>query len=314
MALTKIVSRRWAFFKRRNYLVFFVCLVIATLLWLLLAFNDLSSTRLSVPIRYINLPEHNILKEKLPQKAEIEISGTGYHLLRYLMRPSLGEIIVDGRNTGIIKDRAFISTYHAIEFFNRQHGDIKMVTIAPDTIFFKFLNKGLVHLPVKVATYLDFAPEFDLKDSLEIIPDSISVSGPFELLTNLSVIETTPLILSKINRSGSHKVRIKQPQAELSYDPSEITINLNVDRTTEARITVPIQYSGQASLRFEPQAVTLVFQVALSNYSKIKAADFWVSAEDADESNNAEKLRLVLKRSPYYAKKISLMPEFVNLQ
>ena len=229
------------------------------------------------------------------------------------MRPSLGEIIVDGRNTGIKKDRAFISTYHAIEFFNRQHGDIKMVTITPDTIFFKFLNKGLVRLPIKVATYLDFAPEFDLKDSLQIKPDSISVSGPFELLKSLSIIETTPLILSGINSSGNHKVRIKNPQAELSYDPSEISIRLNVDRTTEARITVPIQYSGQASLKFEPQTVTLVFQVALSNYSKIKAADFWVTAETANAGDSVGKMRLVLKRSPYYAKKISLLPEFVNL-
>ncbi|MFN5317897.1 MAG: CdaR family protein [Bacteroidia bacterium] len=314
MALTKLVSHRWAFFRRRNYLAFFVCLIIAALLWLLLAFNNLSSTHLSVPIRYINLPEHNILKEKLPHKAEIEISGTGYHLIRYLMRPSLGEIIVDGRNTGIKKDRAFISTYHAIEFFNRQHGDIKMVNIAPDTIFFKFLNKGLVRLPVKVASYLDFAPEFDLKDSLKITPDSISVSGPFELLKNLGAVETTPLILSGINTSGSHKVRIKNPQAELSYDPSEITINLNVDRTTEARITVPIQSEEQASLKFEPQTVTLVFQVALSNYSKIKAADFWVSAEAANDGEPSGKMRLVLKRSPYYAKKISLLPEFVNLR
>jgi YbbR domain-containing protein len=314
MALTKIVSRRWAFFRRRNYLVFFICLIIASLLWLLLAFNNLSSTRLIVPIRYINLPEHNVLKEKLPQKAEIEISGTGYHLIRYLMRPSLGEIIVDGRNTGIKKDRAFICTYHAIDFFNRQHGEIKMVNIAPDTIFFKFLNKGLVRLPVKVSTYLDFAAEFDLKDSLQIKPDSVSVSGPFEMLKSISAIETSPLILNGINSSGSYKVRIKNPQAELSYDPSEISIHLNVDRTTEARLVVPIQYNGQALLKFEPQTVTLVFQVALSNYSKIKAADFWVSAETANAGDSTGKMRLVLKRSPYYAKKISLLPEFVNLR
>jgi hypothetical protein len=314
MALTKIVSHRWAFFRRRNYLVFFVCLMISALLWLLLAFNNLSSTRLSVPIRYINLPEHNILKEKLPQKAEIEISGTGYHLLRYLMRPSLGEIIVDGRNTGIKKEMAFISTYHAIEHFNRQHGDIKMVTIEPDSIFFKFLNKGLVRLPVKAATYLDFAPEFDLKDSLQTMPDSVSVSGPFELLKNLSVVETAPLILRGINASGSHSVRIKQTHAELSYDPSDITIRLNVDRTTEARITLPIQSNEQASLKFEPQTVTLVFQVALSNFPKIKAADFLVAAETAQSRNTSGQMRLVLKRSPYYAKKITLLPEFVTLR
>jgi hypothetical protein len=309
MARTKSALFRSAFFRRRNLLAFAICLLISSLLWILMAFNNFYTSTIKVPIRFINLPEKNILTEKLPIEAEIGISGSGYHLLSYRFRPKLAEILIDGRNIGFKNQLGFISTYHAIDYFNRQHGDIKVLHINPDTLFFQFIDKGFKKVPVVVNSYLDFEREFDLRDSLVIRPDSIEVSGPIEKLESLERIEAQPLIVRKLNKSATYSLKIKAPDAQLSYAPAEVAVTVNVDRFTEARITLPVrELNGKTT---DPRIVTVVFQVAFSHYDKIKAADFEISTDSSGAAGG--KQRLIVKSAPYYAKKISILPSMVKV-
>jgi hypothetical protein len=309
MARTKSGLFRSAFFRRRNLLAFAVCLAISSLLWLLMAFNNFYTSTIKVPIRYINIPEKNILTDKLPVEAEIDISGSGYHLLSYRFRPKLAEILVDGRNIGFKKQHGFISTFHAIDYFNRQHGDIKALHINPDTIFFSFIDKGFKKVPVVVNSYLNFEKEFDLRDSLDIRPDSVEVSGSIEKLNKIERVETQPLIARNLNKSGTYSLKIKAPDEQLSYAPAEIAVTVNVDRFTEARITLPVREPNGKTT--DPRIVTVVFQVAFSHYDKIKAADFEISTDSTLGSGG--KRRLIMKRTPYYAKKINILPTMVRV-
>jgi len=309
MARTKSGLFRSAFFRRRNLLAFAVCLAISSLLWLLMAFNNFYTSTIKVPIRYINIPEKNILTDKLPVEAEISISGSGYHLLSYRFRPKLAEILVDGRNIGFKNQLGFISTFHAIDYFNRQHGDIKALHINPDTIFFAFIDKGFKKVPVVVNSYIDFEKEFDLRDSLDIRPDSVEVSGSIEKLNTIERVETLPLIARNLNKTGTYSLKIKAPDTQLSYAPAEIAVTVHVDRFTEARITLPVREPNGKTT--DPRIVTVVFQVAFSHYDKIKAADFEISTDSTLGAGG--KQRLIMKRTPYYAKKISILPTMVRV-
>jgi hypothetical protein len=300
MVRTKSRLFRSAFFKRKNLFAFAVCLLISSLLWVLMAFNNFYTSTITVPIRYINLPEKSILTDKLPTEAAIDISGSGYHLLSYRFRPRLAEILIDGRNIGFKNQKGFISTYHAIDYFNRQHGDIKALHINPDTLFFQFIDKGFKKVPVEVHSYLDFEKEFDLRDSLIIRPDSIEISGPIEKLKGIERIETQALIAQKLNKSGTYSLRIKPP---------EIAVTVNVDRFTEARMTLPVHDSKGRTT--DPRIVTLVFQVAFSHYDKISSADFEISTDSLGSVGG--KQRLIVKRAPYYAKKMSILPSMVRV-
>jgi hypothetical protein len=296
MVRTKSRLFRSAFFKRKNLFAFAVCLLISSLLWVLMAFNNFYTSTITVPIRYINLPEKSILTDKLPTEAAIDISR-------------LAEILIDGRNIGFKNQKGFISTYHAIDYFNRQHGDIKALHINPDTLFFQFIDKGFKKVPVVVHSYLDFEKEFDLRDSLIIRPDSIEISGPIEKLKGIERIETQALIAQKLNKSGTYSLRIKPPDLQLSYAPSEIAVTVNVDRFTEARMTLPVHDSKGRTT--DPRIVTLVFQVAFSHYDKISSADFEISTDSLGSVGG--KQRLIVKRAPYYAKKMSILPSMVRV-
>jgi hypothetical protein len=308
MVRTKFNIFRSAFFKRRNLLVFAICFIISSILWVLMAINSFYTMQIAVPIRYINLPENNILPDKLPAEAEIEISGTGYQLLSYRMRPKQAEVLVDGRNIGFKEQRGFISTFHAIDYFNRQHGDVKALNVKPDTVFFEFINRGFKKVPVIVHSYLDFAVGFDLRDSLVIRPDSINISGPVDKIAQIDKVETVPLIAQRLSKSGTYSLKLKNYNPALSYAPAEVAVTVHVDRFTEAQITVPVKNAfGEIS---DPRIVTLSFLVAFSHYDKIKAADFEVVPDSSSSSTGLQ--NLIVKRSPYYAKNIKLSPRTVT--
>ena len=321
MARTKSTQVwRSALFNRRKIIVFLLCLAVSALLWLLLAFNGFYSTRFAVPVKYINMPIDHVLMESLPKKAEIEVSGSGFHLLTYRLRPQLAEIIIDGRNIGTMpageKNGSFLTTLHAIDYFNRLHGDIKALNIFPDTIFFNFFNRGYNKVPVEVSSFFEFVDQHGLVDSMQIKPDSVTITGPIELTGKITKVETDPLILTNLNKSGSYNLKIKPPNPEISFEPAEVAVHLEIDRFTEANVEVPVfieHLIQRDSLNVLPQTVQVVFQVALRNFKKIKSEDFQIVADVNDlKLQKGGRLILKVKKAPNYAKQIRLKPESVE--
>ena len=133
---------RSVLFSRRKIAVFGLCLVISTLFWVLLAFNEIYTTTITVPVRYVNMPEDQMLIDRLPAEVELEISGVGYRLLSYSLQPETAEITLDGMLTGINPGsknaEAFLATNGAVLFFNRLHNDVEALRVEPDTIHFTF--------------------------------------------------------------------------------------------------------------------------------------------------------------------------------
>lgn len=320
MAARNNSIKRKKFLSRKNLIVFFVCLSISTLFWFLLAFNGYYSTSITVPVEYINLPEKRMMVEKLPATVDISISGSGYQLLSYMLRPGNAKVLLDGRNIGVkpsLKDRnAFITTYHGIDFFNREHGDVKALNIQPDTIFFSFFNRGVQKVPVKLDASLSFRKQYYLTDSIRITPDSIIISGPAERLDSIFRIPTEKLKLDDIAESGIFTLKILQPDSLLSYEPLEVTVNLNVDKYTEVVYKVPVRMEhliSADSLDIYPAEVELSCMVALSNFNKLSASSFVVAADAFDlRESKSSKMMLYIREAPFFVRNIKIKPETIE--
>jgi hypothetical protein len=278
MVRTKNKILRSAFFKQKNLFAFALCMLISALIWVLMAFNSFYTTEIFVPIRYINLSENKILPDKLPSEAEIEISGSGYQLFSYRLRPKQAEAIIDGRNIGFKEEKGFISTFHAIDYFNRQHGNVKALNVKPDTVFLQFIDRGFKMVPVVVHSFLDFAPDFNLRDSLVIRPDSIQITGSIEEIARIDRVETQSLIAQELNKSVTYSLKLKAPTSEVA---------VNVNRFTKVRIAVPMKDSR--GRKTEPRIATLALQVAFSHYNKIKASDFEITLDTTLTTNRKQR-------------------------
>ena len=320
MARSKTSSALRTSLSRRKVTVFAICLMLASLFWVLLAFNENYSTKIRASVSYINMPENRMLIEKLPQTAEMFVNGSGYDLITYIIRPNLANIIIDGRYIGVKASsktgQAFVTTTSSIDFFNREHFDIKALNILPDTIFFSFFERGLKKIPVHLNRYLTFERQFSLSDSISINPDSILISGPFATLDSIKRIETEPLILNGLNKSGDYSVKIKKTSKLITYAPMEVGVHLEIDKFTEAELEVPIAIDHLTigdSVEIFPKQAKITYLVSLRNYNKVNPNLFRISADafDIRNSKNAN-LRLNIKQFPPYVQGIRIEPETVE--
>jgi YbbR domain-containing protein len=307
-------------FSRRNLLVFVVCLAISTLFWLLLAFNGFYSTSITVPVEYINMPEQRMMIEKLPQEVEITISGSGYQLISYWLRPDNGSVLLDGRNIGtkpaLKANNAFLTTFNGIDFFNRQHGDVKALNIQPDTIFFSFFNRGFRKVPIVLDAVLSFKKQYFLTDSIRLFPDSVMISGPSERMDSVFQIFTERLKLSDISTSGNFTLNILKPDSLLSYEPSLVDIKMEVDQYTEAVFAIPVRVEhliSTDSLDVFPEQVELTCLIALKDFNKVSASSFIIAADAFDlRDSKSNSMKLYVREAPSFVKNIRLKPETVD--
>jgi YbbR domain-containing protein len=266
------------------------------------------------------MPESRMMMEKLPREVDIQVSGTGYQLLSYLLQPDQAKVLLDGRSIGMSPStragEAFITTYPGIDFFNREHGDIKALNILPDTIHFNFFDRGYKKVPVHLNSYLDFARQFSLSDSIQLSPDSITLTGPIDVLDSIHTIETEALVLNKLDRSGVYTVKIKRPSDKLNYAPLEVSAKLQVDKYTEAMLDVPVfvdHLLSRDSLGIFPQTVKVKYLVSLKDYKKVNPKLFHIAADAFDLRNGkTENLRLYLRKVPPYVHHVSMEPETVE--
>jgi YbbR domain-containing protein len=309
-----------SFFKRRNVFVFGLCLLISTLFWFLLAFNGHYSATLKVPVEYINMPKERMLIEKLPTEVEITISGSGYQLISYWMQPKNAKVLLDGRNIGTKPSAktniAFLTTYTGIDFFNREHGDVKALHIQPDTLFLSFFNRGSKKVPVRLDLDLGFQKQYYFTDSIHIQPDSITISGPITRLDSIHSIYTEQLKLRDVNKSASYTLKLIQNDSALAYEPSSVDVRLSVDQFTEVVFDIPIRVEhllSSDSLDIFPNTIQLSCLVALKNFSQLKPSSFIVAADAFDLRNSRTKsLKLYLRQAPDYVKNVQLKPESVE--
>lgn len=266
------------------------------------------------------MPEERMLTEKLPSQIDISISGSGYQLISYWMQPNNAKVLLDGRNIGTRPSGnatiAFLTTYHGIDFFNREHSDVKALNIKPDTLFLTFFNRGFKKVPVILRSELNFERQYYLTDSIQLSPDSISISGPIARLDSISQIKTELFKLSNINSSGTYKLKLIQEDTLLAYEPSSIDVKLSVDQFTEAIFEVPVKIEhllSSDSLDIFPNSVKLSCLVALKDFSKLKASNFIIAADAFDLRNSrAKSLKLYIRDSPNFVRNIQLQPESVE--
>jgi hypothetical protein len=311
---------RSVLFSRRKIAVFFACLFISGLFWLLLAFNGNYTTLISVPIRYINMPKDQLLLGKLPSEAQMELTGIGYQLLVYTLQPIKGEITLDGMQMGISPHKkngeAFLATNNAVQVFNRQHTDVVALKILPDTIYFAFFKRGFRKVPVHLNRHIYFERQYGFGDSIRLSPDSISITGPAELIDSILSVETEPLIINNLSSSGEYLVKVISPSQELSYTPSKISVALSVEKFTESVLEIPVQIEhlmSRDSIQIFPESIKIKFAVSLRDYKKASPEAFGVAVDAYDLRNNhTGKLRLYLRKYPSFVSNVKLEPEVID--
>ncbi len=272
------------------------------------------STTMTIQVRYVNMPVAKVVSNYLPASIEGVIRAKGHKLLRYNLQPFNDTLEFDVSSFMLNNSDSIgiIVTSKVVELLSKQiRGDVKLLQIQPDTLFFNFSKSIWKRVPVKLNVSLEFAEQYRLVDKIVVSPDSVTVSGDVKSINKIKYIETEELAFNGLDKSVSTEVKLKGGK-KISLSNKKVKVEFNVAKFTERSLDVPIIIRNApkgVSLRLFPDKATIKFLLPLESYEKTNEEMFIVEVDASDVLKNKQsKLKIDLTNKPAWVENVSVLP------
>ncbi len=264
---------------RKNLTVFLVCVVMATLFWLLNALSKPYVVAISVPLKYTGLSEEHILVNSPTRLVQVRVEGEGYSLLGMGdEQHSPADIDLSGmfRLGEMQKQFATVTT----KLLQRQIQDevgsaIRILGISHDSIQLEVepvISKTVILKPqVKVNTASGY-----VVTRTSVSPNKVEVKGPKSILDTITACRWFESIEEEVSASFSRVVQPKMPKL-LSITPNELELNVEVEQITEGIYSVPVRalhVPDTLNVNLYPPKIEVTFTAPISHFDSIQVEDF----------------------------------------
>ncbi len=267
----------------KDVLVFFFFLLVSALFWFVIALDKTYHERITIPIRYINVPQNIAIVNQMPSSLELKIKDKGLNLWAYKQHNAFDTLVFDFKDYNFIQNRLSVSTSAVFEkkILQQLSSASVIEEYFPKNITLEKVKLFSKQFPVKVVSDISFKKQYHLSDTIRISPNKVTLYGSQELLDSIKEIKTTVLRAKDLKDTLVKKIRIKPVKFAKIY-PSEVNAIVPVEIYTESSQVVPIHVKnlpGQLFVRTFPNEVKVFFQVGISKFSKISPDDFVVSID-----------------------------------
>lgn len=209
-----------------------------------------------------------------------------------------------------------IVTSRVVEALSKQlKGNVKLLEINPDTLFFNFSKKISKKVPVKINVSLDFAEQYRLTGKIIFSPESVLVSGDAAGVSKIKFVETEALVLTGVKKNSVTYIPVKADSLinkRVKISESKIKVMLNVAKFTERTMELPIIIRNTPkgiSLRLFPDKAAVKFLLPLDSYEKTREDMFLIEVDASGVLTNKEPmLKVVLVKQPDWVDNVSVSP------
>jgi hypothetical protein len=301
--------------KKRLY-VFVFCFIISSFIWLIIQLSKEYSDVQTYSIVFSNIPSDKVLINTEDSTLTLSLKTKGFRLLSNSMYSVPGSVSIDVTTMHHKKKKSenecFILASEISHSIGEQiHLQNHIVSISPDTIFFYLIDEYTKKVPVKAMLNVTCAQQYGLTDTLLIVPDSVLVCGPRDVIDTMTFAATIPKVLSNVSTNQAFTLKFPDNRKKLiTLKPEYVSVFIPVEKFTEAEIEVPVEISGSLRAKTFPEKITLSYLVPLSKYKKVNAGMFTVSADiQKAKSAGQKKVKLEVTKQPVFVKVIKIDPE-----
>lgn len=304
----------------RRLVTFLFCLLISAFLWLMLSLSKEYNEEITFPVTITNFPIDRVVANELPENIQVEIRASGFYLLKYKYLKSRDTILIDAKGSRHLpgKNNFYLLTNLRLDKISAQlNQGVKALRVFPDTIFLNYNKKKSKKVPIKSKLKLDFAPLYQLADSVKLSPDFITVSGAAELVDKIRFVETKTVKLKKLSDTTTVELPIAKTKDIKLVELSDYSVKatVNVSKFTEASLEIPLEVEHLpkgVSLKTFPGKVMVTYTVALQNYESVTPMQFRAIVDYAKIDKKSNKLRVKLVKQPSEVKTAKVSPDKVE--
>lgn len=283
--IDKVRSLTRTRFRKTNFNAFLFFLLLAIVIWIFAQFSKIYNEVIEIPVKYVNAPPDKYITEENPQKLKLQMEATGFKISYFSFFPptllidvSKAEqrdeemVYVIDENREEIQSQLGI-TFDQSQFVNRE-------------VRIQYQQRKEKVIPVHSQIEVEFAIGYAAREELDITPDSITVSGPDNILDTLNQLHTVALNLKEVKQDQQGEVAIDTTNlSKVTLYQKRVKYSLEVGKFTEGRVEIPIDLinvpEGLNVVIF-PKQILLFYQVNLEDYSSILPADFRVVCDFKD--------------------------------
>ena len=277
------VKRKVKNFSYHKAFVFLVCLALSFFLWLLLSLEKRYTSRISVPISYVEFPKDKQFSGSLPQKFDLTVDGYGYTLLSYKLRLAFSPVIINvtelidnALDRGSRNKYIIYTVSHKEEIEKQISSEIRILSIKPDSLVFNFSKIISKKIKVRPILNLTLENQYSLMEEPFTSPDSILVSGQKNIMDTLKAVFTNVKTHTKLSHSVEEMVAMKAYPG-LKMQIREVNLTIPVEQNTEVNFDLPIQIIKKPRdvvLKTFPGKVRVSCRIGLSKYKKLDYSRF----------------------------------------
>lgn len=298
--------------RKRELLTFLFFILLSSFFWAINLLKEPVEADLLIPVRIVNVPRDILVTSELPNHIRVKIKDKGAVVFSYKFRQTMPYCDVDYKDLSRSKGSAFVkSDQIAEQLHNIFATSVQIISYTPDAFSLSFSRGESKVVPVYLVKSIQTAASYGLNGRISCTPTHVTVYGPVAKLAEINGVYTSPLILRNEKDTVSIAVQIDKIEG-VRILPMQTKVFIPIEPFTEKRIEVSIEGVGVPpgfTMRLFPAKATVICYVALSDYNKVKAADFKLGVDFLQVDPRQEtKYAVRLIKWPSYVSKIRFQP------
>ncbi len=194
-------------FNRRNWKAVALCIFAATVFWFFNALNKNYTTNINLPLAFDYDHENYIPVRPLPEIVRFNVTGVGWNLFRRSAGLKVLPLVVPLPQPGEVK-KIVGSTLPGL-IANQPEG-FAINFVLTDTLHVAIEPKASRWISLRVdSPSIIFRKGYGLASDIKIVPDSVFIEGPLNLIKSLSEPVYLKLSERNIDENFSEDIEVK---------------------------------------------------------------------------------------------------------
>lgn len=304
----------------KQFYIILICFSISSIFWLLLALSHDYPSKITLPVKYNNLPGKKVVMNEMPANISVQFKTSGFKIISFSFQKNHSPVEVDVASSlsvsSLNSEVLALPTQTFLEDFSKELGkDVNITGFQPDSIIFNFSDIITKKIPVVLSLQLSFEKQYDTTGSPEIFPSEIEVSGPPSIVQKMKSIRTENVKLENVKGPVKMKAKLIGNRL-LAFNKDQIEFKIPVEKFTEGSADVEINSVNVRpgySLKTFPEKVKVLYLVALSQYNKVEDSMFDAVIDGNNlKEKQTSKLDVNVITSPSFVRITKLEPDKVD--
>jgi len=221
--------------------IFLYCFLAGSLIWLFNELNNRSNATIFYPINFeYDEPENFIEVEPNPNLVEVSINGTGWNLLRNLLKINIKKAEYKLNNPSQTKH---ILSSSLVPNISESLENISLNYVVTDSVFFNIELIKKKSLTLKFDSLgIELRDNFKLVSDVKISDEIINIKGPESLINTLPDEYLLKLKENNIGRNFNSDISIESFGDFSEVSPKSVNVNFLVSEFINDEITFDLIY------------------------------------------------------------------------